>query len=168
MPGKKTNAAHLQALSFDDFHPSAAARQVYQDTSASIAAGRLIKSWRKQASQTDGTQGLTQGELAERIGVSQARISEIETGTGRDGPSFALLARIANACGINLLARLQDAEGAPLAKTKVVSPRVLADKIAAGQKSRKKIPDAVPAPTVSAPIPIKKSARRGAQMRAKI
>jgi transcriptional regulator with XRE-family HTH domain len=169
MPKKKTDAAHSPDLSFDDFHPSPAARQVYQDTSAAIAAGRLIKSWRKQAAGSDGSQGFTQGELAERIGVSQARISEIETGNGRDGPSFALLARIAHACGIDLLARLQDADAKPLAKakSKIIGPRVLADKIAAGQKSRKKISDAVPTLTAAEPIPIKKITRRSGQLRAK-
>ncbi len=46
--------------------------------------------------------GLTQHDLAKAIGVAQARISEIEAGIGRHGPSFAVIERIATACGVKL------------------------------------------------------------------
>lgn len=42
--------------------------------------------------------GLTQSELAERIGVSTSFITEIET--GKKAPSFTTIERIANSTGV--------------------------------------------------------------------
>jgi len=64
----------------------------FEDASAALEAGRLVRALREQAK-------LTQAGLAERLGVSQPRVSAIEAGVGRDGPSYALLRRIAVACG---------------------------------------------------------------------
>jgi len=64
-------------------------------SSAAMRAGDMIRRMRK-------ARGLTQRELAAEIGVSQERISEIETGVGPHGPTFALLERIARACGMRL------------------------------------------------------------------
>lgn len=44
---------------------------------------------------------LSQKELADRLGVTQARVSKIERGEGRDGVSFALLRKIARVCGVD-------------------------------------------------------------------
>jgi transcriptional regulator with XRE-family HTH domain len=46
--------------------------------------------------------GLSQSELAERIGVKQSRISEIESGVGTQGPTWEVMERIAAAFGQNL------------------------------------------------------------------
>lgn len=45
---------------------------------------------------------MSQAELGRAIGVSQARIAFLESGSARRGPSFALLARVAHACGKKL------------------------------------------------------------------
>lgn len=44
--------------------------------------------------------GWTQKQLAEALGVSQARVSAAEKGGGRDGPSYAFIKRVAAACDI--------------------------------------------------------------------
>ena len=41
----------------------------------------------------------TQKQLADALGVTQARVSAAENATGRDGPSFAFIKRTAVACG---------------------------------------------------------------------
>jgi len=75
----------------DELLPTAESRAVYDDASASLEAGRLVRDFRKRA-------GLTQSQLARKLDVSQARVCAIETGEGRDGPSYGLLKRIATAC----------------------------------------------------------------------
>ena len=45
---------------------------------------------------------MTQEVLARRLGTSQAHLSVLENGTGRQGPTFLMLSRIAEACGQEL------------------------------------------------------------------
>lgn len=78
-------------VGLQDLLPSAAARQAYEDASAALEAGQMVRSLRKSV-------GLTQEALAEALSVSQARVSAIENGEGRDGPTYAVLKRIAAAC----------------------------------------------------------------------
>ena len=59
---------------------------------AALRAAEFVKQTRKAAH-------LSRSELAGKLGVTTARISEVEAGQGRYGPSVALLARIAEACG---------------------------------------------------------------------
>lgn len=59
---------------------------------ASMRAGAMIRRMRVHA-------GLTQSELAGKLDVTQARVSELEAGVGKNGPSFRLLEQIADACG---------------------------------------------------------------------
>ena len=68
------------------------ARHPDRKTGAGFRAGGLVRGLRREA-------GLTQGDLAKRIGVSQARISELEAGLGSQGPTWDLMERIATACG---------------------------------------------------------------------
>ncbi len=77
------------------------ARERYEEASAALEAADLVRSFRARAIGAGETRGITQTELATRLGISQARVSEIESGRGRDGPSFALLRRIARTCGID-------------------------------------------------------------------
>jgi DNA-binding XRE family transcriptional regulator len=65
-------------------------------SSAAFRAGSLIRTMRK-------SRGLTQAALAKRIGVSQARVSELESGMGPQGPSWELMERIARACSATIL-----------------------------------------------------------------
>lgn len=67
-------------------------RVAFEEASAAHEAGRLIRALREQA-------GLSQVALASRLHISQPRVSAIEAGVGRDGPSYALLKRILIACG---------------------------------------------------------------------
>lgn len=64
-------------------------------SSAAMRAGDLVRGMRKSAR-------LTQSELAKRLGVSQARISEIEVGLGVQGPTWDLMERVAKACGMRI------------------------------------------------------------------
>lgn len=45
--------------------------------------------------------GLSQQELALRLGISQPRVSTMEKGIGPDGPTCGMVRRIAQACGVN-------------------------------------------------------------------
>lgn len=76
----------------EDLLPTKDLRTVFDDTSAALEAGRLVREMRERA-------GLSQLELAEKLGISQPRVSALEAGRGRDGPSYALLKRIVAACG---------------------------------------------------------------------
>ena len=64
-------------------------------SSAAMRAGDLVRAMRKDA-------GLSQSQLAERLEVTQARISEIEAGIGSQGPTWDLMERISVACGKTL------------------------------------------------------------------
>lgn len=58
---------------------------------APFRAGMLVRQLRNDA-------GMSQRELGEALGISQARVSEIEAGSGPNGPTWALMERIAKAC----------------------------------------------------------------------
>ncbi|WP_092302498.1 helix-turn-helix transcriptional regulator [Bradyrhizobium sp. Ghvi] len=64
-------------------------------SSAAMRAGELVRAMRKHA-------GLSQFQLAEKLDVSQARVSEIESGVGIQGPTWDLMERISVACGKTL------------------------------------------------------------------
>ncbi|RXG95244.1 helix-turn-helix transcriptional regulator [Bradyrhizobium zhanjiangense] len=66
-----------------------------QLSSAAMRAGELVRAMRKDAR-------LSQSQLAEKLGVSQARVSEIESGVGIQGPTWDLMERISVACGKTL------------------------------------------------------------------
>jgi transcriptional regulator with XRE-family HTH domain len=65
---------------------------------AEIAAsvGELIRQLRT-------TTGMTQTELADRVGTTQAHLSELERGLGRNGPTTATLARLVSELGDDLV-----------------------------------------------------------------
>jgi DNA-binding XRE family transcriptional regulator len=62
---------------------------------AALIAAEFIKTTRKAAH-------LSQAELAKKVDVTQARISQMEQGESKSGPSLALLAKIAAALGGSL------------------------------------------------------------------
>jgi DNA-binding XRE family transcriptional regulator len=66
--------------------------KIIDDEYTALHAAEFIESTRKAAH-------LTQAKLADKIGVSQARISQMEKGEGTYGPSLSLLERVASACG---------------------------------------------------------------------
>ena len=63
---------------------------------AAFRAGSLIRMMRK-------ARGLSQQQLARKLGVTQARISELEAGIGTRGPSWDLMERLVQACGATIL-----------------------------------------------------------------
>ena len=67
------------------------------EENASLRAAEFLKEVRERA-------GLSQSELAAKLGVTQARISQIENAQShKGGPTFDLLSRISHACGGELV-----------------------------------------------------------------
>lgn len=88
----KTKLTRVQPK-LEELLPASEQRVAFEEASAALEAGQLVRALRKQA-------GLSQVQLATRLGVEQPRVSAIEAGRGRDGPSYALLKRICVACDI--------------------------------------------------------------------
>jgi transcriptional regulator with XRE-family HTH domain len=82
------------------------ARRGDDEFGAAFRAGGLVRRMRREAD-------LSQRALGESLGVSQARISEIEAGAGSQGPTWALMERIAAACGREIGLADTQAEAAP-------------------------------------------------------
>tara|TARA_R110002072_G_scaffold276328_1_gene438017 strand:+ start:275 stop:862 length:588 start_codon:yes stop_codon:yes gene_type:complete len=90
------------------FKPGSRAETAFDNKLAALEAGDLVRAWRKAA--PDGE--LTQKDLAARLGITQARVSAIESARGAEGPSYATLKKIALACGHAWpLAMMQVAQG---------------------------------------------------------
>ena len=51
-------------------------------------------------------QGLTQAQVAQRIGTTQSAVARMESGSGRHSPSLATLTKYADALGCKLEVRL--------------------------------------------------------------
>ena len=51
-------------------------------------------------------QGLTQAQVAEKIGTTQSAVARMESGSGKHSPSLATLTKYANALGCKLEVRL--------------------------------------------------------------
>lgn len=60
-------------------------RARFEQTSAALEAADLARRMRRQALSASGMRGISQEELAQRTGLSQPRISQIENAEGRDG-----------------------------------------------------------------------------------
>jgi transcriptional regulator with XRE-family HTH domain len=52
--------------------------------------------------------GITQAEVAERIGTTQSAVARLESGSGKHSPSLATLQKYAHALGCRLELRLVD------------------------------------------------------------
>lgn len=57
--------------------------------------------------------GLSQHELAERIGTRQSVISRLEGGNGGHMPNWSTLERVADACGFSMMVGARRQESAP-------------------------------------------------------
>lgn len=66
--------------------------ELIEEERAALRAAQFVEQTRKAAN-------LSQAQLAKKVGVTQARISQVESGEGPLGPSISLLERIAKACG---------------------------------------------------------------------
>ena len=85
----------------DELLPTAEARARFEEKAAALEAADLVRKMRLQALTSTGTRGITQRELARRARMRQPQISQIESGEGRDGPTYAVLRRLAYACGLD-------------------------------------------------------------------
>ena len=65
--------------------------------------GRIVREARRRA-------GLSQAQLAERLGTTQSAIARLER--GRSEPSFSKVVAVARVCGIDLVPRLIDSDEA--------------------------------------------------------
>jgi transcriptional regulator with XRE-family HTH domain len=58
------------------------------------------------------SQGLTQAQVAEKIGTTQSAVARMESGSGKHSPSLATLTKYADALGCKLEVRLVRRPGA--------------------------------------------------------
>jgi DNA-binding XRE family transcriptional regulator len=70
-------------------------RILYEEEKAKTKIALAMKAVRKDA-------GLTQSELAEKVGTTQSVIARLESGKDERVPSLPFLARIASACNVAL------------------------------------------------------------------
>jgi ribosome-binding protein aMBF1 (putative translation factor) len=96
--------ASTERIGAAEFAPSRRFLRELRRAQDVLEGGRLARRMREAA---DDGRGISQQELARRLGISQARISAIERGTGSQGPTYELLKRIARACGVDLAVRFE-------------------------------------------------------------
>jgi transcriptional regulator with XRE-family HTH domain len=98
------------------YHMRMAKDRPDRHTFSTIASGRLIREARQVA-------GLTQAELAHRLGTAQSAVSNWER--GRDTPRIDTLARILEACGFEAdmtFRRHDDVDRAQLRQNLAMTP----------------------------------------------
>jgi transcriptional regulator with XRE-family HTH domain len=88
--------------------PTSVGDDIRSDMLASMGP-ELVREARKRA-------GLTQAELARRVGTSQPAIARIEA--GRSQPSFDRVVELLRACGFDLLVHLEPAEASDWAQAR--------------------------------------------------
>jgi transcriptional regulator with XRE-family HTH domain len=62
-------------------------------------------------------QGLTQAQVAEKIGTTQSAVARMESGSGKHSPSLATLSRYADALGCRLVVKLVRKAGSAKSST---------------------------------------------------
>jgi transcriptional regulator with XRE-family HTH domain len=67
--------------------------ELFREATDALEAASLIRGIRELVE-------ISQAELARRLGVTPARMSTIEKGEGPNGPTYAMLKRVARACGV--------------------------------------------------------------------
>jgi transcriptional regulator with XRE-family HTH domain len=105
---KPLDAGALDALTLG----SEEARAAYREQRLTLEVGRTIRHWRKHAE-------LTQMELAARAGIDQGDLSRLETGQGVRGATIALVERVAQALGREVVIQFVD-PAAKRARTKLL------------------------------------------------
>ena len=78
------------------------------------------------------TAGVTQAEVAERIGTTQSAIARLESGRGKHSPSIATLQKYAHALGCRLELRLVNEVGSRKLEDQTKSSTGRAKKLHAG------------------------------------
>lgn len=74
-------------------------KEGYEAASQIIAVGELIRSLRLSSR-------MTQAELAKKAGMTQTEISRIESGLGKQGPTYLTLHRLSQALRKDLFAKI--------------------------------------------------------------
>jgi transcriptional regulator with XRE-family HTH domain len=93
---------------------SPAARAGYEHAQAAYELGRMVRDLRE-------ARGLSQRELAERMGTTQSVVGRLEAGGSR--PTIVTLERVAHALELRLEVRFRDARSeGPLGAQRVASP----------------------------------------------
>jgi DNA-binding transcriptional regulator YiaG len=110
--GKKP--VNLEALS-----PTPEKMGQFREASDALEAAALIRSIRETARAAlirsiRETGRISQAELARRLRISQGRMSIIEKGDGPNGPTYAMLKRVARACGVTLDAGIHGEAGSDI------------------------------------------------------
>ena len=91
------------------------AKSIAEAATIAATVGEMIRNLRT-------AQGVSQTELARRVGSTQAHISEIERGIGRNGPTLLTLARIVSELGDTLIVDTQNRRLQADATTGSVAP----------------------------------------------
>lgn len=78
------------------------------------------------------TAGVTQAEVAERIGTTQSAIARLESGKGKHSPSLSTLQKYAHALGCRLELRLVNETKTPKAESRINPATRIAKKQANG------------------------------------
>lgn len=92
---KKKKAYKSAKPFFDELRNDPEVMLHYEEEKAKTQIAALVRSARQRA-------GMTQAELAERVGTTQSVIARLESGGDQRIPSLALLARIASALDARL------------------------------------------------------------------
>jgi ribosome-binding protein aMBF1 (putative translation factor) len=92
MKTKKHKAYRAAKPFFDKIKKDPEVRVLYEEEHAKTEIANAVRSARQKS-------GLTQLELAKKIGSVQSVIARLESGGDKRTPSLPLLARIAAACG---------------------------------------------------------------------
>jgi transcriptional regulator with XRE-family HTH domain len=110
-----TPKADREPVNLEALYETPERMELFREASDAIEAAALIRRTRELVN-------ISQAELARRLGVTQPRMSIIEKGDGPNGPTYAMLKRVARACGVtfdvqvngrSLLAATEDSEDAP-------------------------------------------------------
>lgn len=94
------DVAGSEAVELDDLRALFGHDQVGEEMHAAAEAADFLTAVRGQA-------GLNRRELAARLDVAPPRITEIERGDGRRGPSYDLIKRWGTACGVRIALSIQ-------------------------------------------------------------
>jgi transcriptional regulator with XRE-family HTH domain len=94
---KPLDQGALDALTLGSYE----ARVAYQEQRLTFEVGRTIRHWRKEAA-------LTQKDLAARAGIDQGDLSRLETGQGVRGATIAIVERVAQALGREVVIQFVD------------------------------------------------------------
>jgi ribosome-binding protein aMBF1 (putative translation factor) len=97
---ERENWAHLR----DKRMSSHEAEAAYEQARAAYELGRMVRELRE-------ARGLSQRELAERMGTTQSVVGRLEAGGSR--PTIVTLDRVAHALGLQLEVRFHDVHRSP-------------------------------------------------------